>query len=361
MFKDRKREITVDVTNRTMIRGILLIAAAVVLFRFIGEAAHVLTLIFIAFFLSLALNPTVGWIRRRLKIASRARATAVAYLTVVVVLAGFLTLTIPPIVNQTRDFISDAPRIVADFQQQDSSLARLADRYNINQRLSDAASSISSNYGDFGRTVLDTTKRIGSGIISTIAVLFMTFMMLVEGPRWFGLIIGSLPANRRERYEKMARKMARTVSSYVLGQLILSIVAGTFALAALLIASTVLDVSVNVVALAALVAIFGLLPMIGTPIAAIIVILICLLSSLQLAIVMALYFLVYQQIENVTLQPYIQSRQTALTPLLVFIAALLGISVAGFIGAFAAIPIAACIKILLEERFGKPAQSNAGS
>jgi predicted PurR-regulated permease PerM len=348
-----QRETTVNITNRTIVRGILLVVAAVLAYKFIGQLSHVLTLVFISFFLALAVNPVVSWLTHRLKIGSRVRATAVAYLMTVALLAGFLLLTVPPIVNQTRDFISDAPRIVADFQNQNSSIARAADRYNIDQRLTEAAKSFASNYSNFGSTILDTTKRVISGIVSVIAVLVMTFMMLVEGPRWKALVIGNLPKKDKPRYERLAHKMSRTVSGFVIGQLILSVAAGTFALIALLVVSNILDVSINAVALAAIVAIFGLIPMIGNPISAILVTLVCLLSSVELAAIMLIYFIIYQQVENVTLQPYIQSRQNELTPLLVFVAALIGISLAGIVGAFAAIPVAACIKILLEDRFGE--------
>lgn len=328
------------------------ITAAVLTYKFVGQLSYVLTLVFISLFLALAMNPVVGWLTRHLKITSRVRATAVSYLMLVALLAGFLLLTLPPIVNQTRDFIKDAPRIVADFQNQDSSLARATARYDIDHRLAEASRSFASNYGDFGSTLLDTTKRIGSGIVSTIAVLVMTFMMLVEGPRWFRLIITSLPKHKRAHWTRLSHKMSKTVGGFVLGQLILSIIAGSFSLVALLVASSILDVTINAVALAAIVTIFGLIPMIGNPLSAIIVVLVCLLSSPQLALVMLIYFIVYQQIENATLQPYVQARQNELTPLLVFISALIGISLAGIVGAFAAIPVAACIKILLEENYG---------
>ena len=346
------KNITVNITDRTIIRAVLWVVAAVLAYKFINQLSYVLTLIFISFFLTLALNPVVGWLTRRLKISSRVRATAAAYLILVALLVGFLLLTVPPIVNQVRDFIEDVPTIVDDFQGQDTSLARAAERYNIDQRLTDAASSFTKNYGDFGTTVLDTTKRVVSFVVSVIAVIVMTFMMLVEGPRWFKLILGNLEKARRERIERLTRRMSQTVSGFVLGQLILSITAGFFSLMALLVASNIFNVSINAVALAAIVAIFGLIPMIGNPISATLVTLICLLSSWQLALTMLIYFIIYQQVENATLQPYIQARQNELTPLLVFIAALIGISLAGIVGAFAAIPVAACIKILLEERFG---------
>ncbi|MEK7095858.1 MAG: AI-2E family transporter, partial [Patescibacteria group bacterium] len=132
---------------------------------------------------------------------------------------------------------------------------------------------------------------------------------------------------------------------------ILAVVAGVFAFLALGIASQVMDVSVNAVALAGIVAVFGIIPLFGNPIAAVVVVLVSLLSSVALGIVMAIYFIVYFFIENHTFQPYIQARLTELSPLLVFIAALIGIGFGGILGAIIAIPAAATIKIIIEDQF----------
>jgi predicted PurR-regulated permease PerM len=141
------------------------------------------------------------------------------------------------------------------------------------------------------------------------------------------------------------------VTGYVNGQLFIATVAALFAMVALLISSTILGVSINAVALASIVGLIGLIPMIGNTIAAIIVIIFCLFVSLPLAIIMAVFFLVYQQVENATLQPYIQSKYNELTPLTVFVAALLGVSIAGFLGALVAIPVAGCLRIILVEYY----------
>jgi len=347
-----ERHVTVNITNRTLLRAILWMAAAFVAYRFFGRASHVLTLIFISFFLALALNPVVSWMTRHLKIDGRARATAVSYLFIVVVLAGFFVLIIPPLVNQSRDFIQNVPTVVENFQTQNTSLARFARKHNVDRRLTDAAHDFASHYSNFGSTILNTTKRVIGALVSVLVVVVMTFMMLVEGPNWLKLLINNLPKKDQARYRELTRKMSRTVSGFVLGQVILAAVAATFCAVALLIASNILNVSVNPVALAGIVALFGLIPMIGNPVSSITVVLICLLNSAALAIVMLIYFAIYYQIENLTLQPYIQSRQNELTPLLVFIAAIIGISAAGIIGALAAIPVAGCIKILLEDRYG---------
>jgi predicted PurR-regulated permease PerM len=83
------RRLTVSVTNRTIVRTILWVFAALMAYRFIGRVTHALTLIFISAFLALALNPIVGWMSRRFRLTSRVKATAAAYLTVIVILAAF--------------------------------------------------------------------------------------------------------------------------------------------------------------------------------------------------------------------------------------------------------------------------------
>lgn len=155
------------------------------------------------------------------------------------------------------------------------------------------------------------------------------------------------PNHKRQHRRDLLKRMYSMVTGYVNGQIIMAFIAGAFCLVALLISSTILHVSVNAVALAGILAIFALIPMIGNPIGAVFVVVGCLLSSLNLAIIILIYFLLYSQIENMTLQPYIQSRQNDLTPLTVFVAALFGISFGGILGALFAIPIAGCIRILL--------------
>ncbi len=343
--------VTVNLTNRTIIRAILWVAAAYFVYRFIGRVSHVLTLIFVAAFLALALNPVVTGVSRQLHVKSRVRATAVAYLMVVGLLAIFLALIIPPLVTQTRQFIKDVPRTVENFQTQDTGLARTARRYHIDQKLTEGAKNFTSHYGNFGTTVLATGKRIAEVIASVVAVLVLTFMMLVEGPKWLELYAGILPEPKRVLYKRVGYRVYRAVTGFVNGQVILAAIAGFFAFATLEIASHILNVHVNALALAGIVSVFGIIPLFGNPLAAVLVILVSLLSSATLALVMAIYFVLYFFIENHTLQPYLQSKLNELTALMVFVAALIGVSFGGILGAIAAIPAASTIKILLEEHF----------
>lgn len=345
------RKVTVNISNRTIIRAIILVVLAILMYHFLGRVTHALTLIFISLFLALALNPAVSWITRRLKIESRVRATGVAYLSAVIILVGFIALITPPLVNQTRDFVKNVPQIVQDFQSQNSSAARAARRYNIDQKLTQGAHDFASHYSNFGSTVLDTGKRLVSAVVSVLVVLVLTFMMLVEGPQWMELLWGNVKDKSRKRYQHVAHRMYRAVTGFVNGQVILAVVAGTFALIALEISSHILNASINSIALAGIVAMFGIIPLFGNPIAATLVVIVCLLNSAALALVMLIYFVVYFFVENHTFQPYLQSKLNELTPLTVLIAAILGIGFGGFLGAIIAIPAASAIKILLEDHF----------
>lgn len=344
-------KVTVTVTNRTMFRAIMWTVIAVVAFRLVGRVSHILTLIFAAFFLALALNPVVSWLSNRSKIKGRVQATSAAYIIVIAVLALFIALVVPPLVRQTRDFIRKVPAQIDNFQHQNSTLAREVRRYKLDEKLTNSAQEFANSYGNFGTTILDTGKRIIESLASVLAVLVMTFMMLVEGPYWLDLYWGTVPAAKRAHRKDIAHKMYKGVSGFVNGQVIIALIAGFFAFIALEISSHIIGVGVSAAALGGIVAVLGLIPLFGNPMASIIVILVCLLNSLALAITMLVYFVIYFFIENHTLQPYVQSRLNKLTALSVFVAALLGVGIAGFLGAIAAIPAASAVKVLAEDYF----------
>lgn len=343
--------VTVTISNRTIVRAILWVVLAIAAYSFIGRVTHVLTLIFVSIFLALALNPVVSWTRRRLHVKSRGRATAVSYLLVVGFLTLFFALIIPPLVTQTRDFIRDVPQTVQTFQEQDSSLARTARKYHVDEKLTEGAKNLTKHYGNFGTAVLDTSKRVAEALLSFVVVLVLTFMILVEGPKWLELGFGIMPQKDRIRYKRMAGKMYKAVTGFVNGQVILAAVAGLFAFIALEVASRVIGVSVNAAALAGIVAVFGIIPLFGNPLAAFLVVLTSLLSSVSLGVIMAIYFAVYFLIENHTFQPFLQAKLNELTPLMVFIAALIGVGFGGIFGAIIAIPAASAVKIILEDHY----------
>ncbi|MCA9324366.1 AI-2E family transporter, partial [Candidatus Saccharibacteria bacterium] len=350
MLGRKKNNVTeLTISNRTIVRIIAFLLGTVLLLRVLENMRHPLTLVFVSFFLSLALNPIVTKLSGMLKSKSRVRATAIAYAAVTAVIVAFIILIVPPLINQTTEFIREVPKTLSNIENQDSGLGRFVRRYELEKQLNDFATDWSRNLGSVKGPVVTTANRIFSNVISIVTVFVLTFMMLVEGPRWIKSFWKHVPKDRRNHDQEIAEKMYRVVTSYVNGQVLVAAIGAVFAMIALVIASTIIGVTVNAVALAGIIFLFALIPTVGTILGASIVVLFSLFASSTLALVMVVYFIVYQQIENATVQPMIQSRGNELTPMLVFIAAVLGIGLGGVLGGFMAIPIAGCAKVLFDD------------
>lgn len=349
MSKKESNRVVVTVESRTVIRVLLLGVLTFLALKFLQNIAHVLILIFISFFLAMALNPAVSWIAGKLRSKSRVKATGAAYILVVAFLVAFIALVVPPLVRQTSDFIKEVPNTIREFQRDDSPVQSFINKYDLKDEVDRFSSDFGDKFKNVGGPVLSTAGVIGTMVVNTITVFVLTFMMLVEGPAWLQRILNLVPVAKRAHRQKIAYRMYKVVVGYVNGQAIIALLGGTFAAIALFIFGQIFDASVNAIALGGIISLFALLPLIGTIIGATIAVLACLLVSGPLAIAAAIYFIVYQQIENVTIQPYIQSRSNNLTALSVFIAALLGVGFGGILGAIVAIPVAGCIKILLDD------------
>lgn len=346
------KTITISFTNKTIVRIVIFILMTLALVGFFSKIQTALKLIMFSGFLALALNPVVGWISKFLPSKSRVRATAVAYLVVISLLAGFLAIVVPPLVKQSIDFVNTIPLSVDDIQNQDTPMVRFIDRHNLTSQYTQAITEVKHSLDNVTDRAYSLVTTVGGGVISIITVLVMAFMMLIEGPQWINQLLALQPKNKLERQKKMIRDMYLTITGYVNGQLLIAGIAACFAFFALAIASTVLGVSINLIAMASIVGLVGLIPMIGNTIAAVVVVMFCLFVSVPLAIVMGIFFIVYQQVENATLQPFIQSRYNELTPLTVFVSAIIGVSVAGFLGALIAIPLVSCLRIYLKSTYG---------
>lgn len=351
MKPTKPNNVTITIESKTVIRVLALVVVALFAISLLHAIVQPLTLILISGFLALALNPAVSWISGKLKSQSRVRATGAAYVLVISFLVAFFSFVFPPLVAQTVDFIKDVPNTVQDLKDADTPLGGFVERYDLNDEVTQLTDDYGSRFQDLGKPALSTAGKIGTALVSIVTVLVLTFMLLVEGPVWLKRYFDALPSPRRTRHQNLAKRMYKVVVGYVNGQVLIAAMGGFFATTTLFIASQILDVDVNPIALGGIIALFALLPMIGTILGAAIVILACLIVSVPLAIVMAIFFTIYQQIENVTIQPYVQSKSSNLTPLIVFVAAILGVGLGGILGVFLAIPAAGCLKVFIEDYY----------
>jgi len=350
--KQHKDEIALTISTPTFVRVLLLIIGTIIMLAALKKATHALTLIFIAFFLALALNGPVHWISEHLpgkSRGSRALATSVSFLIVVVLLGAFLASLVPPLVRQTQSFINAAPKLVRDVREQKGAVGDTIRRYHLETQVTKFSSQLSDRLKNVSGTALTTASHVGSSVFSVLTILALTFMMLVEGPHWVDFFRRLIPKRHRKDADRLALDMYRVVKGYVNGQVTLAAIASLFIVPALFI----LHISYPI-ALMVIVFVCGLIPMVGHTIGAIIVTSVALFHSPTSAIIILAYYILYQQIENYLIQPRIQANSTNLSPLLVFVAVVVGVSFNGLLGGLVAIPIMGCLRIVvlyyLEER-----------
>jgi predicted PurR-regulated permease PerM len=340
-------EVYVTVATETFVRLAGLTLGLVVLVLFARKASHALVLVFTAFFLALALNAPVFWVSKHLpgkKKGSRALATTLSFLIVIILLGGFLASIVPPLVRQTDGLIHAAPKLVRDFKGQNSPIGNLIRHYHLQKQVSSLSSQLSQRSSHISGTAFSTAKKIGSSIFSLLTILVLTFMMLVEGPKWVSFFKDVVPDRHHEFAERVARDMYKVIKGYVNGQVILAAIASVLIMPAVLL----LHISYPA-ALIVIIFICGLIPMVGHTIGAVIVTVVALFHSTTSAAIIFAYYLLYQQIENYLIQPRIQANSTNMSPLLVFASLIVGISIGGIFGGIVAIPIAGCLRIIVLE------------
>ena len=345
LFSKENADFEVSISTHSMVRVIVLTIGAVVLFLAVRRSLHALTLIGVAFFLSLALDAPVRWLAQRLPGKKRNRrnlATAISIGLIVLALLGFLATIVPPVARQTTDFVRSLPELVDNTKSGKGALGEFVVRYNLQEQVDKLSHQLSQRTDNIGGTAWSTMTKLGSSLFATLTVLVLTVMMLAEGPRWRKIIEEMTPKSKRKRYAQLTQDMRRVVQGYVNGQVLLA------GIAALLITPVFFVMGVSYpIALMVVVFICGLIPMVGHTIGAIFCTLVALFTSLPAALTVLGFYILYQQIENYVVQPRVQANSTNMSPLLVFIAVLLGANFGGLLGALVAIPVMGCLRILL--------------
>lgn len=344
LFSNKKSELEVTISNRTVIRILALVLVFILFLAVLRQMQHALVLLFTAFFLSLALNAPVHWVEQHLpgKRNHRTLATVVSALVVLVILVAFVASVVPPLTRQVSNLISAAPGFVNDLRHQNGEVGQLVQRYHLQSQVDNFSKELSSHLKSAGGEAASVITHVGSSAISVLTILVLTFMMLVEGPRWVSVLERLVPKSKREHARELATGMYNVIKGYVNGQVLLAAIASVFIVPALFI----LHVSYPV-ALMVVVFICGLIPMVGHTIGAIIVTIVALFHSPTSAIAILAYYILYQQIENYLIQPRVQANTTNMSPLLVFVSVVLGVNFGGLLGGLVAIPVMGCIKILI--------------
>jgi predicted PurR-regulated permease PerM len=302
----------------------------------------ILILVLIAGFLAVGLDPAV----RRLERLGLRRSLAVAaiFLGAVAFVLAFFFAVVPPLVEQVTNFATNLPDYVQDLADRNPRIERFVRENDIPSKLQDAVGNVPSIIGSSLGSVLGVAGSVASALFNGVTVLVLTIYFLVSLSRMREGSLKLIPRVKRERVMHLIDAVLEKIGGYIAGQLTVALLAGVLAFIFLFFVGVPFPV-----ALALWVSIAALIPLVGATVGAIPAVVVASFDSLALGVGTLAYFLVYQQVENYFIHPRIMTKAVDVSPAAVLIAALIGGSLLGFVGALMAIPAAATIKLIAQE------------
>jgi predicted PurR-regulated permease PerM len=302
----------------------------------------ILIRVLVALFIAVSLDPAVRWLARRGM--RRGFAVTLIFLLAFGLMAGFLISVIPPLLSQFQNLAEDVPQFLSRLQGRSARFRELNDRFNVSGQLQGLVGTLPSR---LGTGLLGFTGRVFGAMVSGLTVLVFTVYFMADLPRIRKGLVRLFPVDRRPRAREVLDLVVDKVGGYMIGNIIISIIAGLVSF----LAFTVLGVPFPV-PLAFLVAVCDLIPMIGATLGAIIGVTVALFST-QLwptTVLVAAFFIGYQQLENYLIAPRVLKTTVELGAAAVLLSGLIGATVLGLVGALMAIPVAAALNVIVNER-----------
>jgi predicted PurR-regulated permease PerM len=302
----------------------------------------VLVRILVALFIAVSLDPAVRQLAKRG--VRRGLAVTLIFALALLLVSAFLISVIPPLVSQFGNLVDDLPGYLTRLQSRSSQFRELNDRYNLSDQLQGMVGTLPSRLGS---GVLGFTSRVFGAVFNGLTVLVFTVYFMADMPRIRSGLVRLFPVSRRPQARQVVDLVVDKVGGYMIGNIIISLIAGVVSF----IAFTILGVRFAV-PLAFVVAICDLIPMIGATLGAMIGVTVALFSSgvWPTTVLVAAFFIAYQQLENYLIAPRVLKTTVELGAAAVLIAGLIGATILGLVGALMAIPLAAAVNVLLNER-----------
>jgi predicted PurR-regulated permease PerM len=351
-------KVRIEIDTQTFVRFWLVVIGFIFAIFAMYLARTALIIIGLSVFLALALSAPVGILARRIPGRSRVLATALSFIAIVAMLGVFIFYVVPPITQQTVKLIEQTPAMIEGLSSQWSGVGELIERYNLQSDVDNAIASMRESVSQWasnaGKAIVTGIGSVFATLAATFLVLVLTFLMLVEGPKWVDRLWKVYQDNDKMKLHKnLAERMHKVVSGYVVGQLSVAGIGAIISGLAVYVMSLMFEgVPANLaLPTVAITFLFALIPMFGSTIAGILVSLLLIVNSVPAALIFAVFFILYQQIENNFISPAIQAKYLDLSPLAVLVSITVGLYLFGLLGGIISIPIAGCIKVLIEEYF----------
>lgn len=337
---------------RTIVAAVGVVVAVYLAGRLVYKLREIILLVVVAGFIALLLDPAVVLIQRRL-LRRRGAAVSLVTLVALAVFAGLAFAFGYPLVNGIKHLAHDLPTYISQAEHGKGPIGHLVRKYHIQNWVT---KNLAPKLTSFAQNLSKPALTLGKGAVTLLIALFTIFMlvllMLLEAPKMRRGVLRFMSPERATTVTRVSGEVSRSVTGYMLGNFITSVIAGVVVFVTLLL------MGVPFALLWALwVALVDFLPMIGGALAGIPTVLFAFAHSLTAGVVVLVVFLLYTQVENHVLNPVVMSRTVRINPLLVLLAVLVGADVGGivggifggFVGTLLAIPLAGSIQVIVRE------------
>ncbi|MBF8189723.1 AI-2E family transporter [Nonomuraea sp. K274] len=319
--------------------GGLGVLTAIALAQMVVNSLSTIILVVVAMFLAVGLNPAVEALQRRG--LARRGAISIVFAAVIVAFTLFGLALVPPVSQQLTEFIEAVPGYITELSNHPT-VRRIDADFQI---LPQVKTFVTSTLGPSLATgIMGAGLVVLNGVFTTVTLLALMLYFLGSLHTIKDYLLKLVPASRRTRTGAITEQILSGIGGYVAGNVLISVIAGVLTWIFLSIA----DIR-YALALALVVALTDLIPLVGATIGAVLVTGVALLQSVPAGIACAIFFVVYQQVENYLIYPRVMKRSVDVTPAVTVIAALFGGALLGIVGALLAIPVAAAIALIIRE------------
>jgi len=331
-----------DVPWRTIVASVLVVVATYVLVQLVLAALTVLGLVVISGFLAIVLAPLVRRVEAHIG-GRRTVATAIVVLSSALGLVGVIALFVWPVRTQLITSITDLPGTIEAAGRGRGPFGSLVSKLNLSEYVQDNQTSLTRAAERLRGSNIELVQVVVTAIIAFITIVVVAFAFLLQAPALAAGAISLVPHRRQEAVRRVGAEIGHAISGYMIGNLLISLVAGATAFVTLLL----LGVPSPVV-LALWVAFADLIPLVGATLGALVAVFAAFLHNSTAGVVAVIFFIVYQQFENSVLQPAVMSRTVRVSALVVILSVLLGVELFGIVGALLAIPVAGSVQIVVK-------------
>ena len=354
----------IEIDTRTFIRFWLVVLGFVVAGLFVWKAWSGLIIVGISAFLAIALSPLIKKINQILPGERRGAAVVIVYALVIAVIGLIFAVSVPAIVSETVKFVKVLPEAIDGVTQNWEGVNRLGEFFGVENLqggiLSWLGAQAESLVGSFGDTIVTSVGTFGSAVVSAVVVLIMTLFMLLEGPSVVEGIWRRYSKNANiARAHKVAEKMMNVVAKFVSSQVVVAMFSGMVTIFTVLIVALIFELPLGLaVPLGVIMAAFSVVPLFGPTVGCLLVTVLIAFSNVWAGAVFLVVTAVYLQLEANVITPKVQGKGLRLPALVVLVAVTIGTYAGGFLGALISIPIAGCVKVLMDEYSGKNDQES---